>query len=916
MEENLTESEKPAEKSPKKKRNPILRFFVSIITIVLTLAVLLAAALAFSAFDRRSSLASIPRNYSLFVRTESAFATVNPLFDLQAADVFLSAPEFSSIRKSFMDFRASELRENPLLQFAASRPVDFALYGAGTKIGEDAHFVVAVNLGMFSLFSRVGSFMYPKINYPVENLSYEENEQTSYFVYELPAKRDEKGRVVQNALKIYFKAVKNLVIVSDSFEHLLTASLVENDTTYTAEQIKLFKGKSKGELRIVADAQQLMHLVTEGNEILSSMANIISSDSLSVISFTITDSDVALKCRIPVSSAQEDARSLAPILSKKSTAPSLLTRLSDITQYYTILNAGTLEELKDAVLPFVPDIKNPDEFWKDCDDWSKTLLGMDLSEFLFSWMGAEFAVLGVENQNDPVFSIHIKDEKKRQQVFNKLTSSILIKDDNSLILGGVRLPRLQFPAFLNWMLSLVGINLPSPYFMVLDGNIYFSESPECLSTVYTNAHSGKALVKNKNYLAVSDGQKNEVTLSLFYNLERSIPFFLRSNESFSKVLQLYTMGRFDVRTEKDVLEFSLHACARKSGSLYAVPGFPLSLEGKSNTENLQVDSGKNPQHVYWVENGNTIKSLDVSSMQVSSKADSDKIDIATSEKPKNGGVLWSVTSHGMVSLLNASLEDVQKFPLMLGEPVSCRPCAVGENLVVVSEHGTVFIVKPDASLVTIEIPGLSAKSEPVALAGGKSFAIYSKGFLGKIYYFEGDKCLNAESPLEIPGIALGSPALLKSGGKTYIGFVTQAGEMNVWRTDTADGAQIEGFPMRIGGVFMTNVVASEKYFYALSNDALLYRISLDGKLLTVQIPNATAKEGYLSVRDSEHNGKLSVFVCADANVIYGFNENLELLSGYPLTGWGKPVFADVNGDKIGECIALTIDKKLVAWKVR
>ena len=303
-------------------------------------------------------------------------------------------------------------------------------------------------------------------------------------------------------------------------------------------------------------------------------------------------------------------------------------------------------------------------------------------------------------------------------------------------------------------------------------------------------------------------------------------------------------------------------------------------------------------------------------MQVSSKADSDKIDIASSEKPKNGGVLWSVTSHGMVSLLNASLEDVQKFPLMLGESVSCRPCAVGENLVVVSEHGTVFIVKPDASLVTIAIPGLSAKSEPVALAGGKSFAIYSKGFLGKIYYFEGDKCLNLEHPFEIPGIALGSPALLKSGGKTYIGFVTQAGEMNVWRTDTADGAQIEGFPMRIGGVFMTNVVASEKYFYALSNDALLYRISLDGKLLTVQIPNATAKEGYLSVRDSEHNGKLSVFVCADANVIYGFNENLELLSGYPLTGWGKPVFADVNGDKIGECIALTIDKKLVAWKVR
>ncbi|MBQ8681075.1 MAG: hypothetical protein IJ530_15190 [Treponema sp.] len=935
MEENRTESENitalneietPAESNPAaenapenqapKKRNPFVRFFFSIVTIILTLVVLLAAALAFSAFDRRSSLASIPRNYSIYVRTDSAFDTVNPFFDLQAADVFLSSPEFSSVRKTFMDFRSSPLRENPFFQFVASRPVDFALYGSGTKIGEDSHFVAVVNLGMFSLLTRTGAFMYPKLNLTVENLSYDTNEQTSYFVYEIPAKRDEKGRLLQNSLKIYFKAVKNLVIASDSFEHLLTASLVANDTTYTDEQKKLFKGKSKGELRIVADAHSLMNTFTEGNEILSSMSAIISSDSLSVISFSISDSDVFLKCRLPVSSAEEDSRSLAPILAKKSTAPSFLTRLSDITQYYTILNAGTLEELKEAVLPFIPSVKNPEEFWKDCDDWSKTLLNMDLNEFLFSWTGNEFAVLGIENQNDPVFALQVRDEKQRQQVFNKLTSSVLIKDDNSLILGGVRLPRLQFPAFLNWMLSVVGIDLPTPYFMVLDGTIYFSESPECLSAVYTNAHSGKSLVKSKNYQAISEGQKNEASLSLFYNLERSIPFFLRSNASFSKVLQLYTMGRFDARTEKSVLELSLHACARKSGSLYAVPGFPILLEGRLDSGNLQVDSGKSPQHVYWVENANTIKSLDVSSMQISSKADSDSISIVASEKSKNGGFLWSVTSHGMVSLLNASLEPVQKFPIMLGETVTCRPCAVGENLVVISERGSVLIVKPDASLITIEIPGLSAKSEPVALAGGKSFALYSKGFLGKIYYFEGDKCLNADAPFEIPGIALGSPALLKSGGKTYIGFVTQAGEMNVWRADSSDGSQIEGFPKRIGGVFMTNVVASEKYFYALSSDALLYRISLDGSMLTVQIPNSRAKEGYLCVRDSERNGKISVFVCADANVIYGFNENLELLSGYPLTGWGKPVFADVNGDKIGECIALTIDKKLVAWKVR
>ncbi len=904
-----TETTEPIKKN-KKNRNPVVKVLIFIITILITLLVLLAAALAYCAFDRKSALSSIPRNYSVYVHTDSAFDTVNPLFDLQAADVFLSAPEYSSLRKAFMDFRSSDLRENNLVRFAASRQVDFALYGDGSKIGTDSHFVAVLNLGIFSIATRVGSYMYPKLglssssNEFLQNLSYETNEQISYFTYKTPG------------LTLYLKSVKNLLIASDSFEHLLTAALAENDTTYTPAQKKLFKSGKKGELRIVADAASLMHSVTSGNPVLSSMSNLISSDSLSVISFNINDSDLYLKCRLPVSSDPQDAASLAPILAKKSTVPSILTRFSDITQYYTVLNAGNLEELKNAVLPFVPDVKNPDEFWKNCDDWCKTLLAMDLNEFLFSWMGSEFAVFGIENQNDPVFAIQVKDEKARQSVFNKLTSSILIKDDNSLILGGVRLSKLEFPAFLNWMLSIVGINMPSPYFLVLDGNIYFSESAECLSAVYTNAHSGKSLVKSRDYIEVSKELKNDVTVSLFYNLERSIPFFLRSSESLSQVLKLYTMGRFDARLEKNTLELSLHACARRSGSLYSVPGFPVSLEGKADAANLQVESGKNPKHIYWVENGGEIKSLELSGMQLLSKDQGDKVEIAAASRSRNGGLLWSLSSHGVVSLLNSSLEPVGNFPLMLGENFTCRPASAGENLLAVSEKGSVFIIKPDSSVVTIEIPGLSAKSEPSASPDGKNFAIYSKGFLGKIYYFEGDKCINLEAPFEIPGIALGSPAILKNGSKSFIGFITQAGEMNVWKVDSKDGEQVEGFPMRLGGIFMTNVVAGEKYFYALSSDALLYRISLDGSILTVQIPNSTARHGYLCLRDSAKDGRQNVFVCADANVIYGFNENLELLSGYPLAGWGKPVFADVNGDKLAECIALTIDKKLLAWKTR
>lgn len=886
----------------KKKKNPVLRFFINIFILILVLLIAIIAALSYCALDSKSSLSSIPRSYSLYLHTDSAFDAFNPLFDLQAADMLLSEPQFKSLRKPFMDFRSSPARDNKFLRFAASRPVDIALYGQGSS----SHYVVSVNLGFFSAISRLGQLIFPKLNYEIENLSYEKNEQTSYFCYKM------KDSI------LYFKSVKNLIIASDSLEHLLTAALVENDSNYTEEQRKLFKTKSKKEFRIVADAQSLLLQATEGNPLLRSLSSIISADSLSAISFTIDDSDLSLKCALPLAQSEEELASLAAIFKKPSSVPNLLTRFSEITQYYTLLNLGSLEELKNSLLPFIPEVKNPDDFWENSNDWCKSILKMSLEDLLFSWSGSELAVLGVENQNDPIFAIQIKDEKQRQKIFNQLTDSILIKDDNSLILGGVRLPRLQLPTFLNWMLSIFKINLPNPYFLVLDGNIYFSESAECLSAIYTNAQSGKPLVKNKNYTALSKGQRKESSLSLFYNLERSIPFFLRSNEIFSKVLQLYSQGRFDMYINQNLMEFSLHACARSSGSLYSVPGFPINLEGKADPLNLQCDSEKNPKNLFWLEENSghfTIKALNLSSMTIISKSESDFLYLSRAEKEKNKGLLWTVSSHGVVSLLNEKLENTENFPIMLGENISVRPTSMGDKLVLVSENKNVHIIKSDASISSILIPDLTAKSEVAVLKGKEDFVLYSKGFMGKIYYFSEDKCLNQDNPFIVPGIAFGSPALLKSSGKTLIGFVTQAGEMNVWQSDSSNSMQLSPFPMQLGGVFMTNVASSQKYFYALSSDAVLYRISTDGSILTVQIPNSRAKNPYLCVRDMGNGGR-GIFVCADANVIYGFNENLELLSGYPLTGWGKPVFADVNSDKIAECIALTLDGRLVAWKTR
>ena len=112
----------------KKRKNPAAVFFKAVFFLILVFLIILSLWCAFSVFDRKSSLSAIPRNYTAYVHSDSAFDTLNPLLDLQAADVFLSMPEFSKFRKAFMAARSSPLRENKFVIFALSRPVDFAFY--------------------------------------------------------------------------------------------------------------------------------------------------------------------------------------------------------------------------------------------------------------------------------------------------------------------------------------------------------------------------------------------------------------------------------------------------------------------------------------------------------------------------------------------------------------------------------------------------------------------------------------------------------------------------------------------------------------------------------------------------------------------------------------------------------------------
>ena len=83
----------------------------------------------------------------------------------------------------------------------------------------------------------------------------------------------------------------------------------------------------------------------------------------------------------------------------------------------------------------------------------------------------------------------------------------------------------------------------------------------------------------------------------------------------------------------------------------------------------------------------------------------------------------------------------------------------------------------------------------------------------------------------------------------------------------------------------------------------------------MKIPYFTAKTGFISVTDYDGDGEDEIFVCGDGNMIYGFKNNLNMLEGFPISGYGNVVFMDVNGDNKKDCITLSLDNKLYAYKI-
>lgn len=887
----------------------IKKFFKSLGFILLGIVILLVGWITFSALNKTSPISVLPSGFTAYMRVDDAWQTVNPLLDLEPVQVLLSSPEFGNANKALVQFKQSGLRENRLFKFLAGRRIDAALYGNNLYLG-------SVDMGVLSCATRLLPLAASRIN--VKGLSYVQADGFSCFEYKT------------DKMVLYAKIKGNLIVVSNSKEMLRKGlSSKQNVVTpqgYTSEVLSFLKTKPENPIRLAVNIQTFLDYAgldyNYYSKIKDELGPFIDMSGLTDVSFGITDTQINLGVKIPTLESSKDSP-LANLF-VNSTEPDSFSNVPYFIEYFTTLNIGSLENIKEAYKVFSTGKVDIDKVFDNANSLCNMLFSLSMEDILFSWTGKEMAIWGLENKKDPVFVMEIADEKKRQEIFNTVFKSIILKENTSLLLDGVRVPRIELPSFFNNLLKLFKINMIKPYYLVKDNFIYFSESAENLVNISYAINSSTHLKDLGHWKEISEGLPDETAVCLYYNLNRSVPFFLREKSTINNVLKMYSNGRADVLIKDKALQINLHAIKANTQSLSVISIAPKET-GKASKEELFLSAEKNSGTMFYLNDLTTIVAynlLDNKTKDVKLKEfGDDEVFIKALETPYKtnsalySGTLWAWNKTGTVWLFSDQLELLPGFPIRLEENLLSDATVEGEDIYLVANDQTIYKVMADSETTKLEIEHKGfIRSTPAIL--GNEMAVYSKKLKGEIILsdlrtLESNKDAGVSIP--VSGIAYGSPTLVKNNKETLVAFITQSGELSVWNQK---GEEYTNFPLKLEGNFLQNVKAINSKICALSSEGILYVVSLDGTYNCVSLPNITASTGTLNLGDYNSDGKLEMLVSGDENRLYAFTEQLELVPNFPLNGRGLPVFFDVTGDKKDECFVRSLDNKIYAYKIR
>jgi hypothetical protein len=458
------------------------------------------------------------------------------------------------------------------------------------------------------------------------------------------------------------------------------------------------------------------------------------------------------------------------------------------------------------------------------------------------------------------------------------------------------------------------------------------------------------LPKTAAWKDIAGGKSVASSLSLYYSLDLSVPFFLRKNTTLSGFLSLYKQGLTRVSFDRGVINFYMSLVPGSGSGVILVNGYPLSVNGRPSNRLSGTIKG-NEGRVFF-SSGNTAYSLNIANNSLNDLPSQGVHWIISAEGAGNNAFnAWIVTDRGRVTLVDKELDTVDGFPVLTGHRLTCAPVAYEGKLYLCDEDGNVHIIDEKGNQKTWETSFDAALRSPpsfmtVSLRRDSNTyaAVYPKSFTGEIWLlnaegkaypnwpapisvslpeaedafgYEGSRLQNAkENTAYIPsfGIGYGSPLLFAYNNRIHVAYVNQSGQLLIYN-ENAEFA--EPFPIDLDGIFFIQPVFDGEFLWLASSAGDFFRVSLEGEVLRQNIPGFSVKEeGYITVFDSDNDKVPEIYITGEGNAIHAFTRHFRSLENFPLPVWGKPYFIPAQGSKKAEIIGMGMSMQLYRWQFR
>jgi len=907
MSDDSDKNNKKPDPDPKKpKKKAFARFLKFIFTLIIILVVIIIAWTVFSLIGRVKAASVIPDSTSVRISVSNPVHLLDEVLAHESFDDIAAVPALAQPASII-----NMLRDNPFLKYrivrlAARGNLEFALLPSQT--GEST-MMAAWDMGFFSPLLRILPLISGFVNIP--NLYYVKAGTNSRFEYRL------------EGMTLFIGPYRNLLFITDN-----PAVFESRSVQDSSDEFNIIKPSSY-DAELLLSNDFIGGLLADQNASIAELLKNIEFDSKVEAGLSVYPKKLEFRLAAPVSSRQS---SLNRLLAQRSVAPGMAERIPADAQYATILSAGTLDELYQAALVFSPGL---DDTLKTAETSSRIILGLTLNDLLFSWSGNEFAVFGMEGRPHPVYAIQIKDERKRQEVFDRAFRSFALNEDVRLNLDGTRIPRIVLPDFLQNLLRKWDIILPSPYYIIYRDYLLVGESAEALLSAMRAMQRNDVLPGTEVWRNVAGGKTSASAFSLYYSLDLSMPFFLRKTTALSGFLSLYRQGLARMSFDKGIIDITLSLVPGSGNGVTPVNGYPLDIgtiaDGRLSNRVYGAGSADNGRVFFASGNSAVSVNLADNSIRELTGQGTHWVISADGLSGQNAVSAWVVSDRGRVTLVNGDMEPAQGFPVLTGLRLSSPPAAYEGRLYLCDESGKIITVDENGGQGVWETSFFAAVRSPpsfltVSTGSGRNIsvtsyaAVYPKSFFGEIWLLDADgKAFpNWPAPIstddDVSGIGFGSPLLFAHNDRVYAAFVNQAGQLLVY---DENASLVPPFPVNLDGVFYIQPVFDGEYLWLASSEGNFFRVGLDGEVLYQRIPGFSVKEeGYIMIFDCNNDKVPEIFITGEGNALYAYTRHFRSLEGFPLPVWGKTLFIPAQRGRKAEIFGIGMDRRLYRWQFR